>query len=72
MGLEMSLSKLLFAPAAQHMQIIGMSATSELRQQFGRIWEEARSRRSCVCMQAGSRMIRWLACVLNCCRCWLL
>lgn len=30
MGLEMSLSKLLFAPAAQHVQIIGMSATSEL------------------------------------------
>jgi len=28
-GLEMSLSKLLFSPAAQHIQIIGMSATSE-------------------------------------------
>lgn len=27
-GLEMSLSKLLFSPAARHVQIIGMSATS--------------------------------------------
>lgn len=27
-GLEMSLSKLLFSPAASHVQIVGMSATS--------------------------------------------
>ena len=36
-GLEMSLSKLLFAPAAQHVQIVGMSATSER----GRGWAGA-------------------------------
>lgn len=28
-GLEMSLSKLLFSPHSRHVQIIGMSATSE-------------------------------------------
>jgi replicative superfamily II helicase len=28
-GLEMSLSKLMFSPHARHVQVIGMSATSE-------------------------------------------
>ncbi len=34
-GLEMSLSKLMFSPHAQHVQVIGMSATSERQEGRG-------------------------------------
>lgn len=34
-GLEMSLSKLMFSPHARHVQVIGMSATSERQEGRG-------------------------------------